>query len=97
MEHREGPADLASRCGVGPHGVPDPGRAGMPKLWELDPLTGERIRAARATDRRYERDAPGDLLHIDVKKLGRIPDGAAGGPTRTSPPATTAPAHESGF
>lgn len=25
--------------------------------------------------RRYEHAAPGDLVHIDVKKLGRIPDG----------------------
>jgi transposase InsO family protein len=25
--------------------------------------------------RRYEHSAPGDLVHIDVKKLGRIPDG----------------------
>ncbi|MER5736503.1 MULTISPECIES: IS481 family transposase [unclassified Streptomyces] len=25
--------------------------------------------------RRYERDRPGELLHVDVKKLGRIPDG----------------------
>jgi transposase InsO family protein len=25
--------------------------------------------------RRYERNHPGELLHIDVKKLGRIPDG----------------------
>ena len=24
---------------------------------------------------RYERSAPGELVHIDVKKLGRIPDG----------------------
>ena len=24
---------------------------------------------------RYEREAPGDLLHLDVKKLGRVPDG----------------------
>lgn len=24
---------------------------------------------------RYERDAAGDLLHLDVKKLGRVPDG----------------------
>ena len=27
---------------------------------------------------RYEHEAPGDLVHVDVKKLGRIPDG--GGP-----------------
>ncbi|MHA3703295.1 IS481 family transposase, partial [Jatrophihabitans sp. YIM 134969] len=25
--------------------------------------------------RRYEHAAPGDLIHVDVKKLGRIPDG----------------------
>jgi Integrase core domain len=25
--------------------------------------------------RRYEHAAPGDLVHLDVKKLGRIPDG----------------------
>jgi transposase InsO family protein len=25
--------------------------------------------------RRYERAAPGELVHVDVKKLGRIPDG----------------------
>src|SRR5699024_5453433 len=24
---------------------------------------------------RYEHDEPGDLVHVDVKKLGRIPDG----------------------
>ena len=25
--------------------------------------------------RRYERSTPGELLHVDIKKLGRIPDG----------------------
>lgn len=76
MEHREGPMDLAVRCGVSPRTVSRIlARAGMPRLWELDPVTGARIRASRATDRRYERDAPGDMIHIDVKKLGRIPDG----------------------
>jgi transposase InsO family protein len=28
--------------------------------------------------RRYERERPGELIHIDVKKLGRIPQGRAG-------------------
>ncbi|GAA3290521.1 IS481 family transposase [Arthrobacter citreus] len=75
-EHRTGPSDLATRTGVGARTVSRIlARAHVPKLWELDPLTGTRIRAARATDRRYERDAPGDMIHIDVKKLGRIPDG----------------------
>ena len=41
----------------------------------LDPMTGEVIRASKATAVRYERDRPGELVHMDVKKLGRIPDG----------------------
>ena len=44
-------------------------------LRNLDPLTGEVIRASKTTTLRYERDTPGELLHMDVKKLGRIPDG----------------------
>ncbi|WP_334663046.1 IS481 family transposase [Streptomyces cyaneofuscatus] len=38
------------------------------RLSWLDRPTGTVIR-------RYERDRPGELIHIDVKKLGRIPDG----------------------
>lgn len=40
---------------------------------------------------RYERGAPGDMIHVDVKKLGRTRKIAAAGPTlpRTWP--TTAP------
>ncbi|GHF27692.1 hypothetical protein GCM10011600_30540 [Pseudolysinimonas yzui] len=48
-------------------------------------MTGIRIRASRRTQLRYERDRPGDLVHIDVKKLGRIPDG---GGWRLDGPAT---------
>ncbi|WP_157518638.1 integrase core domain-containing protein, partial [Herbidospora mongoliensis] len=40
-----------------------------------DPLTGTPIRACRKSARRYEHPAPGDMIHLDVKKLGRIPDG----------------------
>jgi transposase len=47
----------------------------VPYLRECDPLTGEVIRASKTTAVRYEREAPGDLVHMDVKKLGRIPDG----------------------
>ncbi|TFB96015.1 MULTISPECIES: IS481 family transposase [Cryobacterium] len=47
----------------------------VPPLACCDPLTGEPIRATRATTNRYERKRPGELVHIDVKKLGRIPDG----------------------
>src|SRR3546814_15057898 len=39
------------------------------------PFRSIRCRASRRTRNRNEGDAPGDLLHIDVKKLGRIPDG----------------------
>jgi transposase InsO family protein len=44
-------------------------------LRDCDPLTGEAIRASKATATRYERATPGELVHMDVKKLGRIPDG----------------------
>lgn len=47
----------------------------MPYLRELDRLTGIVIRASKTTAIRYERDRPGELVHMDVKKLGRIPDG----------------------
>jgi transposase InsO family protein len=47
----------------------------MPYLRECDPLTGVVIRASKRTTARYERDRPGELVHVDVKKLGRIPDG----------------------
>src|SRR5215213_198292 len=47
----------------------------VPYLRECDPLTGEVIRSAETTAVRYERDRPGELVHMDVKKVGRIPDG----------------------
>lgn len=47
----------------------------VPYLRECDPLTGEVIRASKATAVRYEHDHPGSLIHMDVKKLGKIPDG----------------------
>jgi len=47
----------------------------MPYLRDCDPLTGELIRASKTTALRYERARPGELIHMDVKKIGRIPDG----------------------
>ncbi len=47
----------------------------MPRLAVCDPMTGEVIRASKTTAVRYERDRPGELVHMDVKKIGRIPDG----------------------
>jgi transposase InsO family protein len=47
----------------------------LPYLRDCDPITGAVIRASKATAVRYERARPGELVHVDVKKLGRIPDG----------------------
>ena len=47
----------------------------VPHLAICDPMTGEVIRASKTTAVRYERDRPGELVHMDVKKIGRIPDG----------------------
>ncbi len=43
-------------------------RRGLSRLDAIDPPT-------RQVVRRYERATPGELVHVDVKKLGRIPDG----------------------
>lgn len=45
----------------------------VPRLCQLDRATGEPVRAPKPV--RYEMTAPGDLVHVDSKKLGRIPDG----------------------
>lgn len=50
-------------------------RRGQPRLADCDPLTGEVIRASKTTSVRYERATAGDLVHVDVKKIGRIPPG----------------------
>src|SRR4051794_10312952 len=50
-------------------------RYGAPRLRFVDPATGTRIRTSRPAPRRYEHAAPGELVHVDIKKLGRIPDG----------------------
>ena len=75
-EHHAGPVRLAPIVGVAASTVGAVlARAGMPRLTEVDRLTGELLRGRRHSDRRYERARPGDLLHVDVMKLGRIPDG----------------------
>ncbi|MCW2867385.1 MAG: Integrase, catalytic region [Marmoricola sp.] len=50
-------------------------RHDVPHLSLLDPITGQLIRSSKTTAVRYERAHPGELVHMDVKKLGRIPDG----------------------
>jgi transposase InsO family protein len=73
---RVGAVVIARQLGLNPSTV---GRVltrhGAPRLAWLDPATGVLIRGRRASAVRYEYDRPGGLIHVDVKKLGRIPDG----------------------
>jgi transposase InsO family protein len=73
---RFGPARLAPQTGVPARTISRIlRRHHVPPLAWLDPITGAVIRATRATANRYEHEHPGDLVHVDVKKLGRIPAG----------------------
>ena len=75
-ELRQGPLRIAAITGVPARTISRIlARHDTPPLAWCDPLTGELIRATRATAVRYERERPGELVHVDVKKLGRIPDG----------------------
>jgi transposase InsO family protein len=68
-KHRLGPVQIADRLGMQAstvHAVLV--RCRLNRLTHLDRATGEPIR-------RYEHDHPGDLIHVDVKKLGKVPDG----------------------
>jgi transposase InsO family protein len=64
------------------------GPARIAGLLHLNPATVHRVlvryrlnrlawtdRATGRVIRRYEHDAPGDLVHVDIKKLGNIPEG----------------------
>jgi transposase len=64
-----GPARIGYRLGVPPstvHRVLT--RLGISRLSWMDRPTGQVIR-------RYERERTGELVHVDIKKLGKIPDG----------------------
>jgi transposase InsO family protein len=75
-EERHGQDWIGPELGVPPRTVSAIlRRHRVPYLRECDPLTGDVIRASKTTALRYERAAPGDLIHIDVKKIGKIPDG----------------------
>lgn len=50
-------------------------RAGMPRLPDLDPTTGEPRPRGAVTRVRHERARSGELAHVDVKKVARVPDG----------------------
>lgn len=66
---RLGPVGIGARLGMPAstvHAVLT--RCRLNRLHHVDVRTVEVIR-------RYEHEAPGDLIHVDVKKLGNIPDG----------------------
>ena len=68
-KQRLGPIEIGDRLGMPSstvHAVLV--RCRLNRLTHVDCATGEPIR-------RYEHEHPGDLLHMDVKKLGRVPDG----------------------
>jgi transposase InsO family protein len=76
VSRRWGPARIAYRLGLNPSTVHKVlVRYGAPPLAWTDPATGTRVKTSRPKARRYEHTRPGDLVHVDVKKLGRIPDG----------------------
>jgi len=69
MRLREGPVQLASRLDIAPPTVHRILKtAHLNRLSYLDRATGEPVR-------RYEHPHPGSLVHVDVKKVGNIPDG----------------------
>lgn len=76
VEHRRGQDWLGPELGIPARTV---GRIlrrrQVPRLAVCDPMTGEVIRSSKTTAVRYEKARPGELLHMDVKKIGRIPPG----------------------
>jgi transposase InsO family protein len=76
VSRRWGPARIAFRLGLQPSTVHKIlRRYGCPPLTWTDPATGARIRGHRREVHRYQWASPGDMVHVDIKKLGRIPDG----------------------
>lgn len=68
-KRRVGPVEIAGIVGVPAstvHAVLR--RCGISRLSAVDRATGEPVR-------RYQHPHPGSLLHVDVKKLGNVPDG----------------------
>jgi transposase InsO family protein len=68
-KQRMGPVQIGDQLGLAPstvHAILV--RCRINRLGHVDRATGEPIR-------RYEHPYPGAMLHVDVKKLGNIPDG----------------------
>ena len=73
---KRGAVVLAAELGLNPSTV---GRIlrrhDVPHLAAIDPITGERVRSSWRSGNRYEHPTPGAMIHVDVKKLGKIPAG----------------------
>lgn len=75
VARRWGPARIAYLLGLNPSTVAKVlERYRCPRLKWTDPATGTRTKTSREK-KRYEHDAPGDLVHVDIKKLPVIPAG----------------------
>jgi transposase InsO family protein len=73
---RRGAVVLAAELGMNPSTVGRIlSRHQVPHLAVIDPITGEPIRSSRRSENRYEHPTPGAMIHVDVKKLGKIPAG----------------------
>lgn len=73
---KRGAVVLAAELGLNPSTVGRIlARHQVPHLAAIDPITGERIRSSRRSQNRYEHRTPGAMIHVDVKKLGKIPAG----------------------
>ena len=76
VARRWGPARIAYHLHLNPSTVHRVlRRYGCVRLAWTDPVSGAPVRTQRRKAVRYEHAAPGDLIHMDIKKLGRIPDG----------------------
>jgi transposase InsO family protein len=94
-KQRLGPVAIGAQLGMAAstvHAVLARNR--LNRLSHVDRATGEPVR-------RYEHDHPGSLIHVDVKKLGNIPDGGGwryvgrqqGKRNRAATPGTTRSTH----
>lgn len=73
---RRGAVVLAAELGMNPSTVGRIlARHDVPGLAVLDPVTGKPVRSSRRSTNRYEHPTPGAMVHVDVKKLGRVPPG----------------------
>ena len=70
-DHRWGAAHIAFEVGIAPSTVQSILRAaGQGRLDR-----GDRATSSKPRPQRYQRERPGELIHVDIKKIAAIPDG----------------------